>query len=569
MATYYWVGGTGTWNNTNTANWSATSGGAGGSGPPLATDTIIFDSNSGTGTCTTAASAAGQVITLNTSTLTFKLGASFSPNSTFNFTLGAIDLNNNKLTVGTFSSSNANVRSIAFGTSGSIDVSASGATIWNMSNATNFTLTGTPQINLTYSGGVGTRTITHGATGGSSANAVSFSVTAGTDTLTGTAPIHIVNYIFTGFSGTLTNRSVNLYGNIVFSSGMTVGTGGNTLSFLATSGTQQITTNGKSLDYAITQNSPGATLQLQDNLTMGSTRTFTLTAGTLDLTGNSGNWTLNTGLFNSNNSNTRSIAFGTGNITLTGNATTIWNVGNATGWTVTGTPVINSTYSGSTGTRTIVNSSSIAEANQISFNITAGTDLVTATSGFKNLNFTGFAGTLNAGGRTLYGNLTFSAGMTITGGTNTQTFAATSGTQTITTNGQTIDLPLTFNGIGGTFAFQDALTQGSTRAFTVTNGTVQLKNGVTSTVGAFTTSGTNQKFLQSTLAGSQATLSQASGAVDASYLTIRDINATGGATWNAFTTNNNVNAGNNLGWDFSSQLGKYIYTRRKNKRILP
>jgi len=92
---------------------------------------------------------------------------------------------------------------------------------------------------------------------------------------------------------------------------------------------------------------------------------------------------------------------------------------------------------------------------------------------------------------------------------------------------------------------------------------------VTSTVGAFTTSGTNQKFLQSTLAGSQATLSQASGAVDASYLTIRDINATGGATWNAFTTNNNVNAGNNLGWDFSSQLGKYIYTRRKNKRILP
>jgi hypothetical protein len=130
-------------------------------------------------------------------------------------------------------------------------------------------------------------------------------------------------------------------------------------------------------------------------------------------------------------------------------------------------------------------------------------------------------------------------------------------------------MPLTFNGIGGTFAFQDALTQGSTRAFTITNGTVQLKNGVTSTVGAFATSSTNQKFLQSTLAGSQATLSQASGTVNASNLTIQDINATGGATWQAFTTNNNVDAGNNLGWDFSTQIGRYIYTRRKNKRILP
>ncbi len=127
---------------------------------------------------------------------------------------------------------------------------------------------------------------------------------------------------------------------------------------------------------------------------------------------------------------------------------------------------------------------------------------------------------------------------------------------------------MTFDGVGGTFAFQDALTQGSTRAFTITNGTVQLKNGVTSTVGAFATSGANQKFLESTLAGSQATLSQASGTVNATFLTIKDINATGGATWNAFTSNNNVDAGNNTGWDFFTQLGKYIYTRRKNKRIL-
>jgi hypothetical protein len=208
----------------------------------------------------------------------------------------------------------------------------------------------------------------------------------------------------------------------------------------------------------------------------------------------------------------------------------------------------------------------------VNFNISAGTDIVlfTATARVRNVNFTGFAGTLSGSSALLcYGNFTYSAGMTIAASNNATTFGATSGTQLITTNAQTLDLPLTFNGIGGTFAFQDALTQGSTKAFTITNGTVQLKAGVTSTVGALSTTGTTQKFLQSTLAGTKATLSQASGTVSTGYLTIKDINATGGATWNAYTTNNNVDAGNNSGWDFSFQLGRYIYTRRKNKRILP
>ena len=96
------------------------------------------------------------------------------------------------------------------------------------------------------------------------------------------------------------------------------------------------------------------------------------------------------------------------------------------------------------------------------------------------------------------------------------------------------------------------MTQGSTRAFTITNGTVKLKAGATSTVGSFVTSGTTQKYLQSTLVGSRATLSQVSGTVSVSYLTIKDIAATGGATWNAYRNLNNIDAGNNTGWDFLS-----------------
>jgi hypothetical protein len=135
---------------------------------------------------------------------------------------------------------------------------------------------------------------------------------------------------------------------------------------------------------------------------------------------------------------------------------------------------------------------------------------------------------------------------------------ATSGTKTITSAGKTLDFPLTFNGIGGSWAMQDALTLGSTRALTMTNGTLQLKSGTTSTVGSFATSGTNQKFLSATTPGSQATLSDASGTNSVSYLTIQDSAATGGAVFQAFTSNFNVDAGNNTGWKFNNAGGAFL-----------
>jgi hypothetical protein len=361
----------------------------------------------------------------------------------------------------------------------------------------------------------------------------------------------------------------NFYGDYTLSSAIT-STGTGVFTFAKQSGTATVTSAGKTFTQPVTVNASSGTVRIDGDLTLGSTLTTTLTQGTLDLTNNgAGNYLLSTGLFSSSGALTRAIAFGTSNITLTGNAATIWTTATATNFSVSGTPVVNTTYSGATGTRTL-SFGALSEANSISLNVSAGTDIValTATGGFKNLNFTGFAGTLTNTAMTVYGNLLLVSGMTLTAGANATTFAGTSGTQQITTALKTLDFPLTFNGIGGTFAFQDALTQGATRAFTVTNGTVQLKASATSTVGSFVTSGTNQKFLQSTTPGTQATLSQASGTVNASYLTIKDINATGGATWNAFTTNNNIDAGNNLGWDFIQQIGRYIYTRRKNKRIL-
>jgi hypothetical protein len=361
--------------------------------------------------------------------------------------------------------------------------------------------------------------------------------------------MHLLNLNFTGFSGTLVNSTRFIYGNLTVSTGMTLTAGGNTTNFNATSGTQQITSNGKTLDFPITKDGAG-TVQLQDNLTMGSTRIFTLTSGMLDLS--SGNRTLSAGAFGSNNSSIRSIAFGTGNITLTGNNTFIFNMDTATNFTYTGTPTVNSTYSGSSGTRSIVmaNSAGGIESNVLNFNISAGSDLCSAYGQFRNLNFTGFSGTWTAtGGKRFFGNLTISSGMTIASSATEMNFSAT-GTQQMTSNGVTLDFPITKDG-SGVLAFQDALTQGSTRAFTITAGTVQLKNGATSTVGSFVANNSSLKFLQSTTPGSQATLSQASGTVNVVDLTIRDINAIGGASWNAYTDFENTDAGNNDGWNFS------------------
>jgi len=237
-------------------------------------------------------------------------------------------------------------------------------------------------------------------------------------------------------------------------------------------------------------------------------------------------------------------------INLTGSGATIYT-GNAS-VTMLNNPTINATYSGATGTRSITGGVSVPEASAINLNITAGTDIVSIGSGnnvYKNINFTGFSGTLAAGNRTLYGGIIYSSGMTVATSSGGLIFAATTGTHTITAANQAVDGLMTFSG-GATYVFTNALTLTTARALTISAGTVKLKSGTTSVVGAFVTSGTTQKTLQSTLAGTQATLSDDSSTNTATYLTIKDINATGGATWSAYVTSNNVNDGNNTGWDF-------------------
>ena len=464
-------------------------------------------------------------------------------------TSGTLDLQSFTFTTGLFGSTNLNIRTIAFGT-GNITCTGVG-TLWTNATNSGLTTTGTQVVNVTSTGSTAITVNTGVAT---EANSISFNFTGGTYALTflNTTLYSARSVNFTGYAGTLTivgGADPVIYGDLTFSTGMTISAGSYYLIFGATSGIQKITWNNQSPNFLLQKKGAG-TFQLQDNLTLPSIRDILLSAGTLDLN----NFTASIGTFNSNNTSTRTIAFGTGNITITGTGTA-WHTGTTTNLTITGTPVVNVTSTGSSAIT--VNTGVLSEANSISFNFTGGTYSLSflnfSSYTARNVDFTGFSGTWAAiylsNPVTIFGNLTLSSTMTVAASGGQLEFGSTSGTKTITSNGKTIDFAIAFVGIGGTWECQDALTLGSTRSLTMTRGTLKLKDGVTSTVGSFVTTGTNLKYLQSKTAGVQATLSDLSGTNTVTYLSIKDSNATGGASFIA-TSPTNVDAGNNTGWVF-------------------
>lgn len=261
-----------------------------------------------------------QPISVNMTSGTFAIDGNLTTNLSFTLTNGTLDLTNNgagnyTLSTPSFSSSNSNTRSITFGT-GKITTTGSG-TVWDTSLNTNFSYTGTPTVNISNNSGTATTVATGALT---EAQALNFNYTIGTYTLTDTASVY-KNLSFSGFTGTVPNSTRIIYGDLTLASGATNSAGANTTSFLATSGTQNVTTNGVTVDYPVTQNNPGATLKLIDNCTMGSTRTYTLTAGTLDLNTK----TLTASTLTNTGTSTRAVTFNGGTITLSGSGSTVWN----------------------------------------------------------------------------------------------------------------------------------------------------------------------------------------------------------------------------------------------------
>lgn len=445
--------------------------------------------------------------------------------------------------------------------------------------------------------------------------------------------------------------SAFIYGNVTLFTNLTL-SGTSTLTFAGT-GTQTLTSAGVTFTQQVTINKPSSTTFLLNGAcTLGTGNTFTLTQGTLDLNGN----TLSTGIFSSNNSNTRAITFGSANIALTSTtaATTVLSMATATNFTMTTSGGGFTRNQAATATVNFGATTGGTASNAPNLTVNAGASALTVTTGsyLKNVVFTGStstvsatynacgnltlatggtytsvvptfiaSGTLTSTGKTL-GNTTVNGSgitvtladaancstLTFTNGTlnlagftftSTTTAATAAGTKNLTFNGGTLVCsaatttawnnaqPTNFTTtagtgtgtismtaataktfVGGGSTYNCTLNQGGAGTLTITgantfnnitnsNATasqITFPASTTTTVSSFTLSGSagNLVSLRSSTPATQFTLSDASGTVSVSYLDIQDSNATGGASWNAYLTNGNVNSGNNTGWVFSA-----------------
>jgi len=311
-------------------------------------------------------------------------------------------------------------------------------------------------------------------------------IAAFTVTMTGT-PRVCNDLTISGLDGSMNLTGIGIgltiSGSLTFPATLFTRSYTGTTTFNATTTGKTVTTNGVAFGAGITFDGVGGAWTLGSALTVAGTNTTTLTNGTLDIQ----SYTLSTGRFSSTNSNTRTIAFGTGQISCTATGT-VWNTATTTGLTTTGTQVVNVTSIGSTAIA--VSTDVLSEANSISFNFTGGTYALQfpgSGAGVKNVNFTGYAGAwAQNGSATFYGNLTLASGMSLAPTTGASiVFGATSGTKTITSNSISFPSPyqIQFDGVGGTFQLQDDLT--------VLANTVSLVNGTLDLFGKTLTAGTS------------------------------------------------------------------------------
>ena len=438
----------------------------------VATGTVITNGNTTLG---------AMVINSTSGTTSLGAAATLAATGTFTLTSGTLDLAGFTLTTGIFSSSGTTTRSIAFGSSNIVLAHTTALqTVLSMTDATNFTWTGTGGFTATAAV---TRTFTFGSDGsGTSTNAPNVTLTgSGTAVQTFTTGGWFNTLDFGTTSFTIAATALNL-NSLVCSN---TGTYGNMS--VTMRGTGTITPNGKTI-AAFTINHSGTTT-LAAAFGTSITQTTTLTSGTLDLAG----FTLTTGIFSSSNSNTRAVAFGSGNIVLTHTTAgqAVISMATATGFTWTGTGGFTTDVS-VTRTFTFGSTAGGSAANAPNLSITSGAAVPTFTNGswFKSLNFTGTTSTPAMSAATIgiyVDTLTLA-----TGGTYTGFIPVFTRTQTWTPQ---FSKQLGGIGVGAegvTLTLEGTQTYPVTSTFFLTAGTLDL-GGVDQTFGIFSSSNSNTR----------------------------------------------------------------------------
>jgi hypothetical protein len=296
------------------------------------------------------------------------------------------------------------------------------------------------------------------------------------------------------FNSSSSANNLNVYGSFTLVSGMNYNYNGN-LYFLSNLAGNTITTALKTMNNNVYFNGTGS-WTLQDNFTQNSWLNINLNSGTLNTNGK----TVTGYFFYSNQcpASPRTLNLGAS----TWNVQYQWVV-NAENFTLNaGTSTININYNNTGGNM----SNQLCNCGNYTLN-------------YNNVNFTAASGvsTLNSDYSSnsckvtaVFNNLSYAAGGNINGDNTIGTLSLTA-----------------FN----TYNLQSGRTQ--TISININFGSA-CNSGVT---------------IQSNSSGSAATISKTSGVMNGYNLSLKDITATGGATFNAYAS---TNLGNNTGWNFAA-----------------
>lgn len=220
--------------------------------------------------------------------------------------------------------------------------------------------------------------------------------------------------------------------------------------------------------------------------------------------------------------------------------------------------------------------SDIVQTNDTFSTVTwsTGFDSVTFNTNNYNITTTSFSatnrGTINLGSSIINSFSNISNSLLVSFATNIILNAGTSTIRAIGGSGQLIAANKTLynvelaTGSAITIPTSSPNTTINTLSNSVTPAAITFPSGATTIINNFNLAGTtgNRVTIRSTTAGQRATINQTSGTVAGVSLDIRDSVATGGALWNADVhTNDNINSGNNAGWNFSQGSMFELLTR--------
>ena len=383
---------------------------------------------------------------------TFQDGYSNQNGSAWTLTQGTLDTNGKTFTITSFTDSGTAARTLTLG--------ASSITLGNGLNWTFTSATG-----LTFNCGTSTINMTGGVSGNLSGAGQTFNnvTTQGTGTVSGNNTFNSFTAVGTTFSGSNTFTTLAVNTSVILGANQTVGT----LSSTATA-----TARGSVVSSVIgTQRTITATnvtaqhLLWRDILGAGSFGWNLSAADSGDAGGNSG-------------------------ITFTTGTNQFFQSAVSTSWNTAGKWFLATNGGGGAGRVPLPQDTAIFDANSI----TAASVTITVNIGsLPAINFTGMANTPAFAFTTaarLYGDVTFIAGMTVSGTTNL-TFSKR-GSQSFTSAGLTITNPLVSDSFNGTATLADALTTSNT--ITETTGNITTASTVSCTTltisaGTFTLGG--------------------------------------------------------------------------------